>query len=96
MRFERGSVGVSFLTSHKSRRPKKAREKASLFFASFFTLTLLSNHAMAVEILVAIAAVLAAALAVRWARHHGPLRPRGAPPSSRGRRSSAGCSSSQR
>lgn len=35
---------------------------------------------MAVEILVAIAAVLAAALAVRWARHHGPLRPRGAPP----------------
>ena len=35
---------------------------------------------MAVEILVALAAVLAAALAVRWARHHGPLRPRGAPP----------------
>lgn len=35
---------------------------------------------MAVEVLVALAAVLAAALAVRWARHHGPLRPRGAPP----------------
>lgn len=35
---------------------------------------------MAVEVVVALLAVLAAALAVRWARHHGPLRPRGAPP----------------
>lgn len=35
---------------------------------------------MALEIAVALAAVLAAALAVRWARLHGPLRPHGAPP----------------
>ena len=64
----------------QSRRPEKQQKARSFASFSCFSLFSFFQPPMAVEVLVALAAVLAAALAVRWARHHGPLRPRGAPP----------------
>ena len=74
------STSFFFFLDAKHKNPTAGNSEKSSFRVALRSYSFFFNHSMAVEVLVALAAVLAAALAVRWARHHGPLRPRGAPP----------------
>ena len=76
---EEEEVETQFQTEKKKAQAKE-EIKASLLSLADLPLPQTTRTTMAVEAVVALLAVLAAALAVRWARHHGPLRPRGAPP----------------